>query len=398
MKLKQLLISLLYIQSILLTGCWNSRELNSLAISVCIGIDKTDNGYLLTQQIINPKAIASKNPSNEAPVIIYSETGKDIFETMRRLSNQCPRRIYSSHLRMVVFGEAFARDGIQDTLDFLLRDREFRTDFYFAIAKGTTANEVLSTLTPLESIPGISINNSLRNSEKSWGFTKTVRIIELVNSLLSEGKNPVLTGIEVTNSGTESDSTDVLRKTGNFRRLKLNSIGAFKKQKLIGWLDEDESRGFNYITGNVRSTVGYVLYKKDTKITTEIINTKSKLKTTFVKGKPVINVSIVLKAKIGAVDGSFDVSKEENKKLITQLIENKVNERCEKALKKVQGELKTDIFGFGEVIHRQYPKTWAKIKNNWDKEFTELPVYIASKVEIKELGEITKPLFSKEKE
>jgi spore germination protein KC len=216
--------------------------------------------------------------------------------------------------------------------------------------------------------------------------------------LLSEGKNPVLTGIEVTNSGTESDSTDVLRKTGNFRRLKLNSIGAFKKQKLIGWLDEDESRGFNYITGNVRSTVGYVLYKKDTKITTEIINTKSKLKTTFVKGKPVINVSIVLKAKIGAVDGSFDVSKEENKKLITQLIENKVNERCEKALKKVQGELKTDIFGFGEVIHRQYPKTWAKIKNNWDKEFTELPVYIASKVEIKELGEITKPLFSKEKE
>ena len=80
MNFKKILAIYIILPIIFLTGCWSSREINSLAITVCIGIDKTEDGYLLTQQIINPKAIASKKATNEAPVIIYSETGMDLFE------------------------------------------------------------------------------------------------------------------------------------------------------------------------------------------------------------------------------------------------------------------------------------------------------------------------------
>lgn len=67
-------------------------------------------------------------------------------------------------------------------------------------------------------------------------------------------------------------------------------------------------------------------------------------------------------------------------------------------MNKAQKDLETDIFGFGEVIHRKYPELWEKIKENWNNEFADLPVNITVKVKTNHLGQITKPFFIKEKE
>ncbi|HPD01686.1 MAG TPA: Ger(x)C family spore germination C-terminal domain-containing protein, partial [Acetivibrio sp.] len=75
-----------------------------------------------------------------------------------------------------------------------------------------------------------------------------------------------------------------------------------------------------------------------------------------------------------------------------------VKSLCEKALNKAQKELKTDIFGFGEEIHRKHPKLWKKLKKEWSNKFPDLPVNITVEVETKQLGGIGKPLFMKEEE
>ncbi len=41
----------------LVAGCWNRRELNDLAVSVAIGVDKKGNQLLLSYQIVNTGAI-----------------------------------------------------------------------------------------------------------------------------------------------------------------------------------------------------------------------------------------------------------------------------------------------------------------------------------------------------
>lgn len=397
MKIKKLLILFIILPIVFFTGCWNSREINTLAITVCTGIDKTKDGYMLTQQIINPKAIASKKSTDETPVIIYSDTGKDLFEIKRKLTTECPRKIYNSHLRIVVLGETLAKDGIKNIIDFFARGEEYRTDFYFVIAKGTTANEVLKILTPLENIPGIEMFNMLKTSEKVWAPTRGIRIIELVNSIIADGKNPVVSGIEITKGSSKAEATDALKVTNGPNRLKYTSLGAFKKDKLTGWLNESESKGYNYITGNVKSSVGYAYYEGKDKITAEVMSAKSTMKAVLVNGKPVINVKIDIKQNIGAIEGDFDVSKEENKGILSEIGEKKIKLMCEDSVNKAQKELKTDIFGFGEVIHRTYPKLWEKLKDNWNDEFSDLKVNIEVKVKTNQLGQITKPFFSKEK-
>ncbi len=398
MKLKRLLFILIILSTIFLTGCWSSHEINTLAIAVCIGIDKTENGYLVTAQVLNPRAIASKKATVESPVVIYTAEGNDLAEIVRRFTTQSSRIFYNADLRMVVFGEDVAKDGIQNILDYFLRNHEYRTDFYFVIAKNSTANEVLGILTPIESVPGFSMYISLKMSEEKWAAMKSVRIIELVNSIIADGDNPVLTGIEISQDEISPKSTDILKQSGEYKKLKYTGLGAFNKDKIVGWLDEDESKGYNYITDNVKNTVEYADYDSKVKITYEIINAKSRTKVYCLENKPAIEVKIKIKCNIGIVEGEFDVSAEENKQVLNKLLASKVKLLCEKALNKAQKELKNDIFGFGEAIHRKYPKTWEKLKDDWNDKFTDLPVNITVEAETKQLGQITKPLFIKEKE
>lgn len=398
MRLKRTLLIFIIISNILMTGCWSSREINTLAISVCMGIDKTDDGYLVTQQIINPRALAAKKTVNEAPVIVYSETGKDIFETIRRLTTKCPRKIYFSHMKLVIFGEELAKNGIKEVIDFLARDHEFRTDFNFVVAKGTTAHEVMGMLTSLESIPAMEMYNSLNVSEKSWAPTKSLRMIELVNSIVAKGLDPVISGVELTGESQYTGSIDVLKQPSGYKRLKYTNIGVLKEDRLVGWLNENEGKGYNYIRGKVKNTVGYTYLPNDVKITFEINSTKTDIKVVVKKGKPVVNVNIHLIANISTVDGEFDVTKEENAHLVSKYISNKLTTNCQKAVSRVKEEFNSDIFGFGEAIHRQHPKLWHKLEKNWDKEFPKLQVNITGYVKIDKVGQISKPFFMKEKQ
>ncbi|NMM63740.1 Ger(x)C family spore germination protein [Clostridium sp. P21] len=397
MNFRKALIIFIILQSTCLTGCWSSKEINTLAIVVATGIDKTEKGYLISEQVINPKVIAAKKATNETPVVLYTAEGRDLDSAIRSITAKSPRAIYNSHLRMVILGNKVAEDGIKDILDYFARNHEYRTDFYFAVAKNRTAKEILSVLTPIESIPGIYMYNSLKLSSREWAPTKAVRIIELVNSIISDGKNPVITGIEISEGETLAKSMENLKQSGEIKKIAYSGLGVFEKDKLIGWLNEDESKGYNYIVGNVKGSVGYSYYGDKVKITGEVINAKTNVKVSLVNDKPVINVKINVKQNIGAVEGEFDVSKEENQNILNKIGEERIKLICEKAVNKAQNELKSDIFGFGEAVHRKNPKLWAKIKGDWSTEFTHVPVNIMVNLKTNQLGQITKSFFIKEK-
>ncbi len=394
MKSKKILLSLIIFSNMLLTGCPAGREINKLAIGTSIGIDKAGDGYQMTYQIINPKAIASQKAVAESPVVLYTETGKDLFETLRHLTTQSPRKIYNAHLRTVIFGEEIAKEGIQTVLDFFARDHEYRTDFYFLVAKGTTANNILRIITQLEAIPGVKVYNTLETSEDAWSPTKTIKIFDLVNDLIADGKNPVLTGVEIRDPMENSNSIESLKQS-NGSHLILSGLGAFKKDKLAGWLNEDESKGYNYIIGNVKETVGFIQYDEQNQLTFEVIKAKAKSKAYLLDDKPAINVEIMLKVNVAAQTGDLDVTANDVVDKASRKIEEKVMSYCNSAFEHTKKDLKTDIFGFGEDIHRAYPTLWQSIKNDWNKEFVDLPVNIKVHVEINNLGEATKSVFSK---
>ena len=76
MKKIKILISLLII--FLVTGCYNYRELNKLAITSAIGINKADDGYELIIQVVNTQKQGSdgSSASEQLKFIVYKSEGK----------------------------------------------------------------------------------------------------------------------------------------------------------------------------------------------------------------------------------------------------------------------------------------------------------------------------------
>lgn len=374
----------------LLTGCWNSREIDELSIATAIGIDKAENGYIVSVQLINPGEVASEKATNRTAVTTYRTYGETEFEALRRLTLETPRKIYLSHLRLLVFGEEFAKEHIGKTLDFFSRDHELRTDFYIVVAKDTKAEKLLNILTPVEQIPANKMFSSLEMSEKAWASTYHVQLDELISSILSDGKNPVLTGVAIKGDPEIGMNRSNLESVDPPVTLQIRMIAGFKDDTLVGWLDEEESIGFNYIMDRVKSTIVTVPCTDNGKLSVELIRTKAKVKVNIQNGKPKIDIEVWGEANIGDVECKIDLSKTESIYEVEKKISEEIISVMEAAVKKAQNDLKSDIFGFGEAIHRADPKAWENLKKDWDTEFETLEVSMKVDIRIRREGTITK--------
>lgn len=392
--MKRITAFIIMLMTLLISGCWSSVEVNTIGLSVCIGIDKTEKGYFVSEQVINPEAIASEKATYESPVVIYTDEGENIQEILARMTTSMSRLILHSHLRMVILGEEIAREGIAELIDYFLRHREFRTDFYFAIARGISVEELLDTLTPIEPIPGMAVYKELEMSREYWAPTKAVRIVELANALTAEGLAPTINAVELVGKGSEADSTDILKQSTSIEKIKFTEVGVFQGDRLVGWLDENEARGYSFITGSVRMTSGHNTDESGSEITTEIIKATSRIKAAVTDDQPRIDVAVKVKYTVNQVKGPLDVSKIENLEKINRLLESRISDQCNQSVRKAQ-ELKADIFGFGERLHTKAPAYWKTVKDNWGEAFAEVSVNVTVKAELVSIGDLTKTLVQK---
>jgi spore germination protein KC len=373
---------------IILAGCWDRRELNDLAIAVGIGIDKVQGGYQVSVQVVDPAEVAAnKGKPGRAPVTLFTMNAPTIFEAVRKMTTISPRKIYMAHTRMLIFGEEVAREGIAPIVDFVSRDHEFRTDFYIAIARGTTARNILRVVTPLEQIPSTEMFASLETSSKVWAPTAAVTMDQLITDFTSKGKQAVLTGVRLTGPASEGDQRKNVEQIDTPVLLQYTTLASFRGDKMINWLSEADSKAFSYITGKVKSTVGSMACKGGGRLTLEVMRADAKIEATMKNGTPEVIVHIGLENDIGEVQCKLDLTEKYTIKELEKEAEKSLEALATKAIANAKKN-GIDIYGFGEAIHRKYPKVWKKIGSNWEKEFTKLPVHVIADVKIRRLGTI----------
>lgn len=384
-KMSLLIIIIFFIN--FLGGCWSNTELTQMSVASAIGVDKKGEEYIVTAQLINPDEIAGAMSGTQLSVYTYRTTGKTVFEALRKFTLEVPRKIYLGHIRLLLLGEELAReDGIAETLDFFSREHQVRSDFYILIAKNSMATEVLNILTPIEKIPADKLYNSLDTAEKEWGGVHGIYLDELISQLVSEGKEAALTGIFIKGDLKTGDNIENLRQSGISANVQLDSMAVFQGDRLIGWLNETENKGYNAVIGNIKSSILVLPFKEDDDLTIEIIKTKSNIKAKEKEGKPKIEIRFKLEGNIGEITSAVDL---ENPELFTQ-IEKRAEEEYTKlinaSIKKAQKEFHSDIFGFGEVIHRENPQLWNSIKKNWKTNFENLEIEVYVDANIKRAG------------
>ncbi|MBK1810347.1 Ger(x)C family spore germination protein [Clostridium sp. YIM B02505] len=392
MKLIFKLISIILI-SVSLVGCWGAREPSQISIVTALGIDKEDENYLVTVQILNPGSIALSRNSEGTPVTTYRMEGKTIEEAVRRLSLEIPRNIFLGHLRLLVFGEDLAREGIGKTLDYLLRNTEIRSDFYLTVVKGEKATEALNILTPLERIPANKIFFSLEVSEKIWAATASVKLFQFIETLQKEGAEPILTSIFVHGNSDVGMNIENIENVDVPSNIQIGPIAAFKGDKLIGWLNDPQSTLINILIGDSKGFLIMVPWEDPNEfvnLSTEKLSRKVIVEE--VMGKPKIKVDIKIKASITEAMGIIPVDKPATVTQIEKKTEEYLKLRFSKSTTEIQTQFQTDIFGFGEIIKNERLDLWKSISKDWNKVFPTLPVEYNVKVEVTGTGTTTKSL------
>lgn len=382
----------------LISGCWNRRELNDLAVSVAVGVDKQNNRIHLSDQVLNVEAISGQKGGSAAyaPVNLFQEEGHSFQEAARKMTRKSSRKIYVGQLQMLVLGESFARGGVAKVLDHISRDHEYRSDFLVIIARGTEARNVLKVFTPLEKTPATKLKNSLEISSKVWGATTAVQFREFTSNVISKSREAVLTGVNIAGSLNIGNTTDNINRISPSARLIFAGLAVFKKDKLMGWLNEEESLGYNFTQGNIKSAVVLQPCSKEDSdqrtVSVELLRTRTRMKAFLENGSPIVSISVKGDGVVTDAQCAIDFSSPSTIDRIEQGSEDQIKSQIASAVRIVQKRYNSDVFGFGELFERKYPGYWKKTRDNWDAVFPTIQVKIKPNISVKQMYKTTKSI------
>ncbi len=377
----------MFLLSILsLSGCWDSKELNEIGIVTGIAIDrdqKTEE-IILTQQTLNPAtlniAIGAPGPN----VKNHESRGNTIFEAVRDGTQDFDRKKFFNHNKIIIINEKVAREGVLSILDVFIRDHEGRGLTLLSIARGVEARELLA-----EEPQGIGRYQAIHLEEMMENYrynqkSSKVNIINFFEKELEEGINPVM-GV------LEKEETNA----------KLTGIAIFKKDKLIGYLDEIETRGYNWVIGEIHNAAITMpsLKNENELVLLETLGGDSRIIPNIAGNEISFTIESRIEVSLAEQQSKEEYDPYENLEYLKQ-VENKTKKVIEKemkmAIEKVQKEYQADIFGFGRQLFKENPSKWKEVKENWDEIFSNAAYTIKIDVDIKHTGLIQGSFSSEE--
>jgi spore germination protein KC len=372
-----------------LPGCWDRRETETLAFVTAMGVDRDPLSGLIqiTAMIARPFTLASGGAQGAGAGVsrtswLVTASGRTSTEAARGLARQSPRQLYWSHCRWVAFGEEACREGLLRYLDFFVRDPETRRRVTLLAIKGESANSFLQAEFELARL---SSEGLLQTIEAQRSTIIRSELHDFLVALEEEGSDPAVTRVEtIPKAGGAPGPGQVtlpVIKTSPVAQ----GAAAFKGDRLAGWLDETEARGYNWIRSRVES--GNIVVKPPDPrlglIGLEIIGSRGEITPKLENGRLRIEIKVRAHANIADVQWDFDpVANPEIIKTLQDLMAEAIRNEILQVVTKAQKDFKADIFGFGAAIHRSYPRQWRNLRDRWDEEFPQLEVVVEVKAMI----------------
>lgn len=359
----------------LLTGCYDQKELNTIAIMSATEINKIDNEYIVNAQVINPQS-SDKTVNIQAPFVIYEGRGKTIHEAYRKIKLQSSRYLYPNHMEILIINENIVKEDVSEIIDFFLRIPDIRTEFNVLIGKN---ENILNITTPIDDVSGTSIVDTMKTNNKYLGITNIITFNEFANMDLNKNLEVILPSIEAIDYTEESETTKNTETTKIKSLYKLGNLAIFKNNQLKGYLTEDESIAYNIVKNKVQSILITNECEKNKYMTVEATEIKSDIST---KNKE-INIKVEMTGNINETNCNIKLSEEKNIKKIEKDLKTYIDDQINKSINKIRKTYNSDIFGFLDLIYKTDYKTYQKIKDNWYKdEYQNIKINIDSSINI----------------
>jgi germination protein, Ger(x)C family len=372
-----ILIFIIAMCPITLCGCWNYKEIDSMAIVAGMAIDKDiiTNKYTITVEIITSQ---SQGSSSIISSEFYSSEGDSILSAERAVVGKTGIPLLWYEAKVAIISESVARDGVIPVIDWSNRDSDLRADMWMIITKGNSAAEVLKNKFKPDQIVSLHLNDTMNRGKLLSKFPES-KLWSFIDGIASEGKSEAVAAVK---NGPSNGTIDHI------------GCAIFKSDKLVGYLNGDETLYMLMIKNKIKE--GVITLKNvsnsDTSITLEIFENRTKLTPLYNNGKVSLIIDIYPVSIISEVGGSKDFMKEENLEILQSEAEKKIKTQVQYLISKLQKDYDCDVLGFGELFEKERPKVSENFKKNGEDIFTSLTTEVNVHLQIRASGKTIKPI------
>lgn len=382
---------------LLISGCWSSREIEDLSLYVGLGIDvgketafekdiaeqggtyPKKNYVTATVQIAPGFTNSQSSQQSGSPSsgkTSYSNeqlSGDSMLQIFRQFALRRDRPLIGHHLKVIVVSKDIAKKyGLNQLLDFVLRDNDIRPNCLVLISHHR-ALDVLTSQDPSR-IPAFYLTGITNNSYLSNKILDPVLLSKL-DAQMQSGSSFLLQNVLYSHGEDKFSGGSIFDgKTTKF-------IGELSQTDLEGlsWLNSKKKGGVLKTHNKQGFTVVYEIKKKKVKIIPKVVGN---------------DISFHVKTESeGWLMEDWRAPEEEEKGEYLRELEKDFAELAEQQIRQVLSKLqhtyKVDVGEFRDSLRIKHPKTWKKVKDDWDKIFSTVPITYEVKTTITNPGSST---------
>ncbi|MEK4791621.1 Ger(x)C family spore germination protein [Bacillus sp. FSL K6-2971] len=353
---------------VLLSGCWDSTNIEELNMAIGFAVDKGDQGNKLkvSMQVLVPQKISQESNIKDPTKII--ETNGDSVHQIFLTTALKSHRIFAQQLRVFLFSEGLINENDFDlVINQFIRDNETRRG---GLVFMTSKNPGDMLKINDEGQPASTTLYDLSENRKSTILMfKTVSLGDISSAM----QNNV--------------SFAIPKVSVDQGKLMIDGASIIKNKRFLTNISPLAVQSYNLLTGD--GLGGVIEFEYEHSIYSfEIFKLKHHIKTNkSANGKYQFDVSVELDGRL-----SEDWNERENafnEKYLRE-IEGVVKRRLETSVKdfigELQHEIKADICGFYQKASIAYPKDFRKEAKHWDEIFSESDIRYKVNVKIRDFG------------
>lgn len=373
-KLKSFLLILLIATSLILTGCWDAHELNTLSIVSGIGIDRgeSEDEFNVTVQIGKSEQ-KSQNGGSEGGenFLMLGSSEKTVSLALDRIRFMNNRQLFLHHNEVIIISKEQAKRGVEPVLDIFLRDHETRLETWVIISE-YTAKDLLKVKLIQEPVTAVGIARMMKEECDKSVYLAT-NMLDLLSRLIDKGTSSV---IPIMDTIEEDEKTQLI----------ITGTALFKNDKMVGRLNNEETLGFIIAMGNVKGTMLDVPLD-DGIAALGVDNVTSKMTPKLTDNGVSVRFEVESELHIEELKGFKNTSMADLFPQLERAAKERISSLIENTFEKTQ-QYKADIYGVGLSLYRNHPKEWKTMEDSWGDIYADTTLDVTAKATIKNTGKI----------
>ncbi len=283
---------------LLLTGCYNYKEVSDLAFISSFAIDYKENEFNIILEV------QENDKDNKYSSYFLEGTGKTIESAIQNASLSFNKDLYFINLDVLLISKEAANNKLHNILDYVTRDNNFALNFNVALCD--EQKDAIENIMKKDEIFGRYIKTLFDNTDNN---IIDVKLDDLLNGYLNKNLDIIL---PVINTKEET--------------ITIDQAVIFQKNKIIDYLDYQDISLYNILNNNHKN---YYL-EADNNVVFKTTHYSTKI---YFKN----NTLYIIPTLTGSLIEFETINLNKNKKIdeITNKVNSKFNKEVDTLIKKL---------------------------------------------------------------